>query len=59
MHNTMHNKQCTIYMTICTIHVLLNQLCSPLFQGEMDQEKVFGEVLNRKKAYLDYKNKDL
>ena len=25
-----------------------------LFWGEMDQEKVFGEVLERKEAYLDY-----
>ena len=23
---------------------------------KMDEEKVFGEVLDRKKAYLDYKN---
>ena len=25
----------------------------------MDQEKVFGEVLNRKEAYLDYKKKNI
>ena len=25
-----------------------------LFWGEMDQEKVFGEVLERKEPYLDY-----